>query len=106
MPGGVVELGETTRQTARREIREECGLEIEVGAVLDVVDNVIRDEESQVLYHYVMVDFIAEYVSGEAQASSDVSEVRWVGEDELDELDIPAKAIPILRRAFALAREE
>jgi len=37
LPGGLVELGETTREAIRREVAEECGLEIRVGEVRRVV---------------------------------------------------------------------
>ena len=43
LPGGMVELGETTREAVRREIAEECGLQIRVGEVAGVLDRVIRD---------------------------------------------------------------
>ncbi len=38
VPGGVNELGEPVREAARRELREDCGVEIEVDRVIDVAD--------------------------------------------------------------------
>ena len=43
IPGGKQEVGETWRETAIREVREETGVEIEVIGIVDVVDAIVRD---------------------------------------------------------------
>jgi len=40
IPGGLIEIGETVRDAARREVWKETGIDIEVGGIIDVVDNV------------------------------------------------------------------
>jgi len=101
IPGGVVELGETLQEAAVREVREECGIEVQVGEVVSVLDNIVRDEEGRIRYHYVLVDLLAEHVAGEMAPASDLDDVRWVGEDELGNLDIPERTLKVLRKAFA-----
>ena len=98
VPGGVVELGETIRQAARREVREECGLEVEPGEVVAVVDTIVRDEAGRVRFHYVIVDLLAEYLGGQLAPASDIAEARWVKREELAELDVTEKALQLLRR--------
>ena len=71
MPGGRLRLGETLAQAARREVREETSVEIETGEVLSVTDLIQRDDAGRVRYHYVLVDLLARYVSGEPRAGSD-----------------------------------
>ena len=93
VPGGRVELGETVYEAARREVLEESSIEIEVEHVLDTADNIVRDEDGRVKYHYVVIDVLARYVSGEIRAQSDAEECRWVTPRELVEMDIS----PILR---------
>lgn len=97
-PGGAVELGEGVRDAARREVCEETGLEVEIGEVATVVDAVHRDGHGEILYHYVILDFFARPIRGELQAGSDVSEVRWVGREEVESL-------PMTDQAQAMARE-
>ena len=103
LPGGVVELGEKVRDAARREVREECGLQVEPGEVLAVVDNIVRDEAGRVRFHYVLIDLPAEYVSGELAAASDISDARWVREEELGEFDVTEKARELVQKVLRSA---
>jgi 8-oxo-dGTP diphosphatase len=93
IPGGRVELGETTFEAAVREVREECSIEVEIERVHYCVDNIIRDAEGLIKYHFVIIDLLAKYVSGEIRAQSDALECRWVTPQELLKLDIS----PMLR---------
>jgi mutator protein MutT len=101
LPGGVVELGETIREAARREAQEECGLEVEPGEVLAVVDHIVRDEAGRIRFHYVLIDLLAEYVGGEPAAASDIGDARWVREEELAELDVTEKASQLVREVLS-----
>jgi len=106
IPGGVVELGETLRQAAAREAREETGLEVEPGEVLEVVDRIMRDPEHKVQYHYVLVDFLCRWVSGEARPGADASELRWITARELAGFPIADSAAAVLRKGFGAAQNQ
>lgn len=96
-PGGAVELGESLVDTARREALEETGLQIEVGQVAVVLDAIVVDDDDQVRYHYVIIDYMARVLGGTLCAGSDVSDVLWVGAADLDRLDVTEKASDLIR---------
>ncbi|MGE0095825.1 MAG: NUDIX hydrolase [Alphaproteobacteria bacterium] len=84
IPGGLQELGETVGETALREVLEETGLTVRLTDQLGVVDSVRRDDAGRVEYHYTLIEFAAEWISGEPAASDDVDRALWVPVDELD----------------------
>ena len=101
LPGGRQRLGETVRATAAREVAEEAGLTVEVTALLDVIDSMTRDADGALAYHYTLVDFLAEWRSGEAEAGGDAAEVVWADPDDLAPYDLWAETL----RIIALARQ-
>ncbi len=101
IPGGAVEMGETWREAARREVQEECGIEVEIGDVLDAITIIERDRDGRVRYDYAIVDFIAVYLRGDLLAGSDASEAQWVTRDTQEQLDMNPQTREMLLKAFA-----
>lgn len=96
IPGGRVETGETLVQALHREIAEECGISIIVGPPVAVLDSIYIDAEGRVKYHYVLVDFWAEYAAGELRPASDVLEARWVPLKEVSDYTLTAGTLELI----------
>ncbi len=101
VPGGVLELGEKLRDGVCREVREETGLIVEAGEVLDVLDSILIDPQGKTQYHYVLVDYLCRPIEGSVQAGSDVSDARWVGEPELASFRLRDSVEKIVRLGLA-----
>jgi ADP-ribose pyrophosphatase YjhB (NUDIX family) len=101
LPGGRQRLGETVRETARRELREETGIEAEVTALLDVVDSITRDGAGAVAYHYTLVDFLAAWRGGEARAGGDAAEAVWADPADLEPYELWDETLRLIRLGLA-----
>ncbi len=102
VPGGAVELGETIQQTVKREINEECGIEIEVGKVFNVENLILLDEKGRIQFHYLVTYLTAYHVSGEARAGSDALDVRWATRRELGEIEMVPVVLENMLEAIKL----
>ncbi len=100
IPGGLVEIGETTKEAAIREVQEETGLQIEPVHLVEVFERILRDQEKCVQYHYVLMDYLCRVLSGKATPGSDVSEVCWARFDELESLSVGPETCAVVRKAI------
>ena len=103
LPGGMLELGETLADGARREVMEECGVEIEVGPLVAVFEPMQRDEDGRLRFHYVVVDYLARYVTGEPRAGDDADDARWVDLDALERLPMLKETREVIWKAVEMA---
>jgi 8-oxo-dGTP diphosphatase len=104
IPGGLVELGETLREAAVREAREETCLTVEPTELLGVYDRVLGDDAGRILYHYVLVDFLCRIVGGTAQAADDAEEARWFTAEEAGKLGLAEDTVEVIRMGLEKAK--
>lgn len=98
LPGGKIELGETRPMAAMREVKEETGLDVEIGEVIWIGEAIGPGSPPQ--WHFTLVDYVAQVTGGELVAGDDASDARWVTLDELLALPIfplMSEIVPILR---------
>ena len=103
LPGGTLEVGETLEAGVLREMREETGLDVEVGPVIEVFDRIMLDEQRRVRFHFVLVDYLCWPVGGDLCAGSDVDQAIFVDPFSLAPYDLTAKAQAVIDRGLELA---
>jgi 8-oxo-dGTP diphosphatase len=100
IPGGMLELGETLRKGAEREALEETGLVVRATELLGVFDRVVPDEDKRTLYHYVLIDFLCERISGDLRAAGDAAEARWFTREEVSKVSLAEDTAAVIDLAF------
>jgi 8-oxo-dGTP diphosphatase len=82
-PGGAVEYGEKLADALKREMKEELGIEISVGELLDVVDHILAEENQ----HWVSSTFICKIIHGkpEIREPGKCTDIGWFLPSEMPE---------------------
>ena len=102
LPGGAQKLGEVVEETARREVREETGLEVEVLGLIDVVDSIRNDSGGAVQYHYTLIDVLARPTGGTLMHGGDAMDAKWFARDELDGMNLWSETYRIIDLAIEM----
>ncbi len=102
LPGGTLELGESLESGVARELREETGVEVEVGPVVEVFDRILLDTGGRVRYHFVLVDYLCRPLGGRLAAGSDVADAVLVEPTDLAGYRLTPKALAVIERALSM----
>jgi len=98
IPGGRVELGETMREAAAREIMEETCVSIRPGELVYFFETIQPDPDGRILFHYAIFDFMAEYLAGKPNPGDDVTDARWVSAADANTYNLNIKTRGLLNR--------
>jgi len=76
-------VGERVEDAVRREVKEEVGLEIRLEGLLDVLDDIHHDGKGRVMYHYVLVSYLASPLGGKVKLNDESEEYKWFSPTEV-----------------------
>jgi len=106
LPGGALELGETTADVVVREVLEETGVHVQPVQIAATLDRIVRDDAGHVQFHYVLVEWlcIADQ-SGALVCGDDAAEARWVSRGEIfsEAYDLDATTLGVIESALKIA---
>ena len=94
-PGGKLEDGESPEEALVRECREECGIDVEVGEILDVTHHRFPDKDVLLLFYRCGLR------AGDVRHLQ-VADHAWVAPAELDRYPLPPADGPVVARIQAL----
>src|SRR5215472_13534839 len=108
LPGGLLELGETTAEGVAREVLEETGVRVRPVEIVATIDRIMRDADGRVRYHYVLVEwlcFVGENATGELLCGDDADEAAWAKRDEISSarFGLVEPTLGVIERALRLA---
>ncbi len=98
VPGGHLEWGETVQDALIREVKEECNIIVKPVRLFSIVEAI--DKNNPPKYHYILLDYIAEYVSGTPQMGSDAEDIGWFSENDLEHMRVVPSVLRSLKAYF------
>jgi mutator protein MutT len=105
LPGGLVELGETMAAAIQRELAEETGITVRLLGITAVLERIFPDPDGRIAYHYVLVDFLCDYLDGELTPNSDIIAARFAPLSALADFDLAPFTADVIRRAWDQRRQ-
>jgi 8-oxo-dGTP diphosphatase len=86
LPGGLLEVGETTADGVVREVLEETGVRVRPVEIVATLDRIVRDDAGRVRFHYVLVEWLClpeTHGTGKLVCGDDAAAAVWLGRDEI-----------------------
>jgi nucleoside triphosphatase len=100
IPGGHIELGEKMEDAARREAKEETGLEISDLKQFAIYESINSDNFHE-KKHFIFIDFSCRANSEDVKLNNEAYEYKWVNLKEIDNLPVEPFTQIAIRDYFA-----
>jgi len=95
IPGGKQNFGESLRAAAAREVFEETGISIRITEQFPQVFEFLPTEVTP--QHFVIIDFLGEYISGELRCADDALDAGWFSPEQAENLDLTYSTREVLK---------
>lgn len=100
LPGGKQKISETVFEAVKRELHEETRIKVKNLELIDVTDIILPDEQGKIIFHYTIIGFKAQWLSGECRAGGDSKSVKWFNIEKLNRIKFPKKTKRIIDKAL------
>ena len=102
LPGGALELGETTAEGVAREVWEETAVRVRPVSLVATLDRIVRDPSGAVQFHYVLIDWCCVPLAPDSvkpTRGDDALDARWVPVADLPSFRLPEITLDVIERA-------
>jgi len=100
IPGGVVHLGETLEEAVKRELFEEVQLVVHPVRIGKVLERIFRDPDGRIFFHYIIIDYVCEILSGIAEPGSDAAAAGYYDIGLLESLEMTEGTADVIREIY------
>ena len=97
IPGGKVKPGEKMKAAVKRETLEETGITINCGEIIHVFEVIEYEKPDNLKFHYIIIDYLAEYLSGSVMPGDDADDAGWFSAQELTSMRLNKEMIKLLK---------
>tara|TARA_Y100001970_G_C14248265_1_gene869877 strand:+ start:3780 stop:4241 length:462 start_codon:yes stop_codon:yes gene_type:complete len=98
LPGGKQKLAETVVEAVKRELNEETGIKVDKVSLFDVTDIILTDDEDKIIFHYTVLNYKANWLSGECNPGSDSKTAKWFKLNQMYKLKLSKKITNIISK--------
>ena len=97
-----MDLGEKLEAALHREILEECGIGVQIGTLFNAVSRIEKDRNGGIQYHYIILNYLCQYMGGSVRANSDAGEAQWFHPKEIESLDLSEGLSDVIQKGIQI----